>query len=222
VLRLVVSETRKVVCKRTKCVDFITNLNSESAKTHKHWTWPEKQNQDVGDTVGHPQMISDKKRDGIISARVRKSMSIPRGHKDRREEQEARVLYHQHPGEEDHSVQFAIALIQGKWKIGILSTLQSGPARLSQLCRRFPEATKKMLTQHLREMERDGLIVRTDLSGRIKHVEYSLSGSRGFAVLQLINVLTEWGSIYAPARAAGVPTRRKWKRDATTAGPLGW
>jgi DNA-binding HxlR family transcriptional regulator len=54
-----------------------------------------------------------------------------------------------------------------------------------------------MLAQHLREMERDGLIIRTDLSGRLRHVEYSLSDSGGFAVLQLINTLTEWGSLYA-------------------------
>ena len=58
-------------------------------------------------------------------------------------------------------------------------------------------ASKKMLTQHLREMEKDGLIVRTDLSGRLRHVEYSLSESAGFAVLQLINTLTEWSSQYA-------------------------
>ena len=61
----------------------------------------------------------------------------------------------------------------------------------------FPLASKKMLTQHLREMERDRLIIRTDLSGRIRHVEYSLSDSGGFAVSELINVLTEWGSRYA-------------------------
>jgi DNA-binding HxlR family transcriptional regulator len=54
-----------------------------------------------------------------------------------------------------------------------------------------------MLTQHLREMERDGLIVRTDLSDRLKHVEYSLSDSGGFAVLELITTLTEWSSRYA-------------------------
>ena len=53
-----------------------------------------------------------------------------------------------------------------------------------------------MLAQHLREMERDGLIIRTDLSGRLRHVEYSLSEPGGFAVLQLINTLTEWGSLY--------------------------
>jgi DNA-binding HxlR family transcriptional regulator len=54
-----------------------------------------------------------------------------------------------------------------------------------------------MLTQQLREMERDGLIVRTDLSSRLRHVEYSLSNARGFAVLQLISTLGKWSTQYA-------------------------
>ena len=41
----------------------------------------------------------------------------------------------------------------------------------------------QMLAQHLREMERDGLIIRTDLSGRLRHVEYSLSDSGGFCCI---------------------------------------
>jgi DNA-binding HxlR family transcriptional regulator len=64
---------------------------------------------------------------------------------------------------------------------------------LRKLRRMFPEASKKMLTQHLREMERDGLVIRKDLSGRLLHVEYFLSDSLGFAVLHLISTLTKWG-----------------------------
>jgi DNA-binding HxlR family transcriptional regulator len=150
----------------------------------------------IGNNTGHAQANLGKKRDGIVSDRVRKSMSIWNGLADRQKE-EIRVLYRQCPGEEDQSVQFAIALIHGKWKIGILSNLQRGPLRLSQLRRMFPQASKKMLAQQLREMERDGLIIRTDLSGRLRHVEYSLSDSSGVAVLQLINTLTEWGSQHA-------------------------
>ena len=81
----------------------------------------------------------------------------------------------------------------------ILSQLQHGPVRLSQLRKMFPGASKKMLTQHLREMEDDGLIIRTDLSARLRHVEYSLETSLGVAVLHLINTLTEWGSQHSPA-----------------------
>ena len=72
---------------------------------------------------------------------------------------------------EECSAQFAINLIHGKWKTRILSQLQHGPARLSELRRMFPEASKKMLTQHLRELEKDGLVIRTDMSGRVRHVE---------------------------------------------------
>jgi DNA-binding HxlR family transcriptional regulator len=151
----------------------------------------------IRDTAGHAQANSGKKRDETISDTVREPISIRTAYAERQEEDEETALCHQCPAEDDLSVQFTIALIQGKWKIGILSSLQRGPARLSQLRRMFPLASKKMLTQHLREMERDGLIVRTDLSGRLRHVEYSLSDSRGLAVLQLINVLTEWGSRYA-------------------------
>ena len=84
-----------------------------------------------------------------------------------------------------------------------------------------------MLAQHLREMERDGLITRTDLSGRLRHVEYSLSDSGGFAVLQLINTLTEWGSQYAsllqnPKLLAALPSHgglrviSSWDKESPT------
>jgi len=57
-----------------------------------------------------------------------------------------------------------------------------------------------MLTQHLRQMERDGLIVRTDLSEKVPHVEYFLSGPGGVAVSRLLQSLAEWSMEY-PARA---------------------
>jgi DNA-binding HxlR family transcriptional regulator len=151
----------------------------------------------IGDAAEHARANSSKKSDEMMSDTVRKSISIRRGYSERQEQEGGMALCHQCQAEEDQSVQFAIALIQGKWKIGILSSLQRGPARLSQLRRMFPLASKKMLTQHLREMENDGLILRTDLSGRLRHVEYSLTDSGGFAVLQLINTLTEWRSQYA-------------------------
>jgi DNA-binding HxlR family transcriptional regulator len=99
-------------------------------------------------------------------------------------------------GVEECSVQIAINLIHGKWKTRILSRLQHGPVRLGELRRMFPEASKKMLTQHLREMERDGLVIRKDLSGRSLHVEYFLSDSLGVAIVHLIATLTNWGREY--------------------------
>jgi DNA-binding HxlR family transcriptional regulator len=102
---------------------------------------------------------------------------------------------------EECMARLAINLIHGKWKTRILSRLQHGPVRLGELRRMFPEASKKMLTQHLREMEQDGLVVRIDLSGRSKHVEYFLSDSLGFAVLHLISTLTKWSREHLPYRS---------------------
>ena len=100
----------------------------------------------------------------------------------------------QFSSQEQAAIRFTVALVQGKWKIGILCRLQQGPARFGDLRRLFPQTSKKMLTQHLRQMEQDGLIVRTDLSAQVPHVEYSLSNLRGRSVLNLIDFLAQWGT----------------------------
>ncbi len=100
---------------------------------------------------------------------------------------------------ENESIQAAIALIHGKWKIDILARLKHGPLRLSQLRRMLPGASKKMLTQHLREMEEDGLVVRSDRSTKVRHVEYSLSESLGLPALHLIGTLAQWSKEHRPA-----------------------
>jgi len=96
--------------------------------------------------------------------------------------------------QEQAAIRFTVGLVQGKWKIGILCRLQEDSALRGDLRRLFPQASKKMLTQHLRQMERDGLIVRTDLSGKVHHVEYSLSNSLGPAVVNLIDLLARWSA----------------------------
>ena len=97
-------------------------------------------------------------------------------------------------GENEWPAELTINLLQGKWKLRILTQLKHGPIRLSQLRKMLPDASKKMLTLHLRELEHDGIVVRSDLSFRRRHVEYSLETSLGAAVLHLIGTLAEWGS----------------------------
>ncbi len=55
-------------------------------------------------------------------------------------------------------VKLTADIIGGKWKPLILYYLESGTLRFSELQRRIPGMTKKMLTQHLRELERDEVI----------------------------------------------------------------
>ena len=109
--------------------------------------------------------------------------------------------------ENEWPAELTISLLQGKWKLRILTQLKHGPIRLSQLRKMFPDASKKMLTLHLRELEQDGIVVRSDLSGRRRHVEYSLETSLGAAVLHLIGTLAEWGSQYAPTVSRQGPER---------------
>lgn len=131
----------------------------------------------------------------VVAARGRKRHHSLRPAKEKASEQR------QFSSQEQAAICVALALIQGKWKVGILCRLQERPARLGDLRRLFPNASKKMLTQHLRQMERDGLIIRTDRSGKVPHVEYSLSKSCGLAVSRLLDFLATWSAEYLPQDA---------------------
>lgn len=74
-----------------------------------------------------------------------------------------------------------LRMIGGRWKLPILFRLLAEPAmRTSQLLRDIPGISQKMLTQHLRELERDGLIARRDFGLQPPRVEYGLTqGGRG-------------------------------------------
>jgi hypothetical protein len=62
-------------------------------------------------------------------------------------------------------VEATLEAIGGKWKPLILWHLQQAPERFSGLRRLIPQVTEKMLTQQLRELERDELVVRTVYAG---------------------------------------------------------
>jgi DNA-binding HxlR family transcriptional regulator len=69
-----------------------------------------------------------------------------------------------------------IRMIQGRWKLPILFRLFADPTmRSSQLIRDIPGISQKMLTQHLRALEKDRLIERIDFNEKPLRVEYRLS-----------------------------------------------
>lgn len=72
-------------------------------------------------------------------------------------------------------VALTLNLIGGKWKALILWNLLEGTMRYSELRRAVPDATPKMLTQQLRELEADGLVTRTVWPVVPPKVEYSLT-----------------------------------------------
>jgi DNA-binding HxlR family transcriptional regulator len=67
-------------------------------------------------------------------------------------------------------------MMQGRWKLPILFRLYADPSmRTSQLKKDLPGISQKMLTQHLRELEKDSLIERRDFGEKLPRVEYQLS-----------------------------------------------
>ncbi len=68
-----------------------------------------------------------------------------------------------------------IEIIGGRWKSEICWHLRAGPRRFNEMRRLLVGITPKMLTQQLREMERDGLIERTQYNEIPPRVEYALT-----------------------------------------------
>ncbi|MEZ0169032.1 winged helix-turn-helix transcriptional regulator [Microvirga sp. TS319] len=90
------------------------------------------------------------------------------------------------------SVERALNLIDGKWKIVILYKLLRGTLRFNELRRLIPGVTQRMLTHQLRELEADGLIVRVVYAQVPPRVEYSLS-ARGQSLEPVLMALKHWG-----------------------------
>ncbi len=58
------------------------------------------------------------------------------------------------------AIEMLTGAIEGKYKAVILYHLMHGTKRFNELGRLIPDASQRMLTQHLRELERDGLVHR--------------------------------------------------------------
>lgn len=89
--------------------------------------------------------------------------------------------------------EITLKAIGGKWKLLILRELLSGVSRFGELRRALSGISEKMLTQHLRELERDGLVSRTVYAQVPPKVEYSLTPS-GKTLKPVIDGLHEWGA----------------------------
>jgi DNA-binding HxlR family transcriptional regulator len=83
-------------------------------------------------------------------------------------------------------------MINGKWKLLILKELSQGPVRYGALERGIPTISSKVLTQRLREMEADGLVVRTIFSEIPPRVEYSLD-EMGISIFKVFTEMRRWG-----------------------------
>lgn len=99
-------------------------------------------------------------------------------------------------------ITFTLGKIGGRWKTLIIYALLMGEKRYSELKRAVPGITEKMLIQHLKEMEDDGLVERHAQAVVPPVVTYRLSES-GFALAPVLKSMVEWAfqnSDYVGAR----------------------
>ncbi len=96
-------------------------------------------------------------------------------------------------------VDVPLTVLGGKWKLLIGFFLLQQPRRNSELRRLMPPISQKMLTQQLRELEADGIVVRTVHDQVPPRVEYSIAEGERARLEPLVQALVDWG--------------RSWLRD---------
>lgn len=92
-------------------------------------------------------------------------------------------------------VDAALSIVGGKYKVVILYHLIDGTLRFHELQKLIPNATPKMLTQQLRELEKSGLISRKVYPVVPPKTEYSLSDF-GKTLIPALEELCKWSKTY--------------------------
>ncbi|CAN7634460.1 winged helix-turn-helix transcriptional regulator [Bosea sp. LjRoot237] len=93
-------------------------------------------------------------------------------------------------------VERALKVISGRWKAVILYQLFDGPKRLTELQKRIPPITQKVLIQQLREMEEHGLVSREIFRQVPARVDYAAT-PLGLSLAPVIATLCDWGRRHA-------------------------
>lgn len=85
-----------------------------------------------------------------------------------------------------------LQLIGGRWKTIILYCLTTGTKRFGEIAVRIPDISRKVLTDQLKELKDDGLILRVQFNEIPPRVEYSLT-DLGKSLTPVIKELEKWG-----------------------------
>lgn len=88
-----------------------------------------------------------------------------------------------------------VQMIGSKWKLLIMRNLLTRPWRFNELQKSLEGISQKVLTDSLRSMESDGIIIRTVFAEIPPRVEYSLS-ELGESMRPIINSMEQWGKDY--------------------------
>ena len=94
---------------------------------------------------------------------------------------------------DDCPVRDVLDSVGGKWTSLMILGLAEGPRRFSQLRRFIPDISQRMLTQTLRDLQRDGYLTRTVYPTQPPSVEYALT-PLGRSFLALLRSLVQWST----------------------------
>ena len=88
-----------------------------------------------------------------------------------------------------------VQLIGNKWKLLIIRDLMTRPWRFNEMLRSIPGISQKVLTDNLRRLEKDGIVIRTVFPEVPPRVEYALS-ELGNSMRPIIDAMQAWGLNY--------------------------
>ena len=92
-----------------------------------------------------------------------------------------------------------VSLIGSKWKLLIMRNLLARPWRFNELQKSIDGISQKALTEALRSMEADGIVIRKAFPEVPPRVEYSLT-ELGESMRPIIKAMENWGSAYKEQR----------------------
>lgn len=90
------------------------------------------------------------------------------------------------------AVNDVINVINGKWKMAIMSSLFFGKKRYGEIEKDIPKINSRMLSKELRDLEANGIVKRKVYDTVPVTVEYELTNS-GHAFRKVLDVMLEWG-----------------------------
>lgn len=94
-----------------------------------------------------------------------------------------------------------LARVGDKWSMMLIGMLQEGPRRFSELKSMTPGISSRMLTQTLRQLERDGLVEREMFAEIPPRVEYQVT-PLGLSLVPAVLALAEWAATHTAEIAA--------------------
>jgi DNA-binding HxlR family transcriptional regulator len=98
----------------------------------------------------------------------------------------------------DSPARLALSVLAHKWTLLIVLALKKGPLRFTRLRSLVPGVTSQVLTESLRELERDGIVVRREYPAVPPHVEYSLT-ELGATLCEPARAIRAWAERNGPA-----------------------